>query len=298
MLALKNNRLYVEIAEPGEMPNCTSRFDRAGFISEVILDGDIRFCASEPRNLEHPSSGGRGLCSELLFDISSDVAVGEKFPKFGIGLFEKRKDEPYMFFKHYREIPFPVEVQMDHNVAVFRTKPIPCEGYALEQSKYVEIFENMLKIKQTVKNVGEKEIFMKEYNHNMISIDGMAIGSDYRIRMQDILPLEEGILPEAVEGYAQNFEFTDGEFRIRNYSKKASVFMLPIENIVHGPSFRWSIVNTGVQAKVDVEDGFTPSVVGLWTVDHVLSAEVMHDISVKPGESAGWERSWTFDKVL
>lgn len=297
MRALKNDRLYVEICEPGEMPNYTSRFDRAGFISEVILDGDIRFCASEPRNLEHPSSGGRGLCSELLFDVSPSVAVGENFPKFGIGLLKKENNDPYLFYKRYQEIPFPVHLEKCDTKVVFTTEAIPCAGYALQQIKSVEISENTIKIKQTVTNVGEKEISMQEYNHNMISIDGMAIGSDYKIKMENIFPLETGILPEAVDGYAQNFEFVDGEFRIRKYSQKASVFMLPTENIIKGDSFRWTMANSGVHAKVEVEDGFTPAVVAFWTVDHVLSVETMHDISVKPGESESWERSWTFDKI-
>ena len=34
MITLKSNRLRVRIAEPGEAPNQTHRFDRAGFISE------------------------------------------------------------------------------------------------------------------------------------------------------------------------------------------------------------------------------------------------------------------------
>ncbi|MGQ7408281.1 hypothetical protein [Streptococcus suis] len=61
MIYLTNHRLRVEIAEPGERPNDTFRFDRAGFISNVILDGDTHFCANEPMNLRHLSSG-RTVC--------------------------------------------------------------------------------------------------------------------------------------------------------------------------------------------------------------------------------------------
>ena len=59
MLTLQNDRLRVEIAEPGEAPNTGFRFDRAGFIADVVLDGAHSFCTSEPLNLIHPSSGGR-----------------------------------------------------------------------------------------------------------------------------------------------------------------------------------------------------------------------------------------------
>ncbi|MGT2910485.1 hypothetical protein ACVR1I_02080 [Streptococcus cameli] len=53
MILLSNERLRVEIAEPGERPNDTLRFDRAGFISDVTLDGDTHFGANEPMNLRH-----------------------------------------------------------------------------------------------------------------------------------------------------------------------------------------------------------------------------------------------------
>ena len=89
MFYLKSYRLCVEITYPGQAPNTTYRFDRAGFITEVVLDGTHRFCATEPNNLSHPSSGGRGICNEYIFDVSGKASVGEHFPKLGVGLLKK-----------------------------------------------------------------------------------------------------------------------------------------------------------------------------------------------------------------
>ena len=65
-MVLNSDRLKVEIAEPGIFPADTSRFDWCGFITSINLDGAHEFCAAEPTNLVHPSTGGIGLCNEYL----------------------------------------------------------------------------------------------------------------------------------------------------------------------------------------------------------------------------------------
>ena len=296
MLYLKNDRLYVEVAEPGEMPNHTFRFDRAGFVSEVVLDGDTRFCANEPKILVHPSSGGRGLCSELKCDCDLEAAVGEYFPKFGVGLLLKDADEPYCFHKKYVEKPFDIAVEREGDgKLVFRTAPAPCNGYALRQEKVLEIRDNTLSMTHTLANAGEKHVSIQEYNHNMMSFDGMAIGPDYEIEFKDIAPLPVGTLPEAYEGYAQNFEAVAGDrIRVRRYTNVASVYEMPAEYLVPCERFRWTQLHRGAGVAVDGVDGFAPVQLNLWTVDHLLSVESFHAIELAPGQTETWTRSWTF----
>lgn len=102
MILLENDRLRVEISEPGDNPNQTVRFDRAGFISDVTLDGAYHFGANEPSNLAHPSTGGRGFCCEYKANYSGEVEDGEYFPKLGVGLI--RREGPYKFFGKYKDI--------------------------------------------------------------------------------------------------------------------------------------------------------------------------------------------------
>ena len=109
MLKISSARLEIKIPLPGESPNDTCRFDRSGFISSIVLDGKHSFCATEPTNLAHPSSGGVGLCNEFKFDIACDEAnIGEMFPKFGIGLFVKPDEKPFCFFQKYATKPFSI----------------------------------------------------------------------------------------------------------------------------------------------------------------------------------------------
>ena len=60
---IQSELLTVELTSPGSAPNDNFRFDRTGYITEVVLKDGTRFAASEPRNLSHPSSNGRGFCS-------------------------------------------------------------------------------------------------------------------------------------------------------------------------------------------------------------------------------------------
>jgi len=170
MIYLTSDRLRVEIALPGEAPNTTCRFDRAGFISEVVLDGSVRFAASEPRNMWHPCTGGRGFCNEFKADLTEDCPLGEEFPKLGVGLFP-RKEGPHLFCSIYDTVrEFPVSFRADENQVEFVTEPIPSRGYAMASRKRITVSGNEMVMEITAENVGEKPIETEEYCHNFIPI--------------------------------------------------------------------------------------------------------------------------------
>ena len=295
MIYLKNNRLYVAMPHPGEMPNHTFRFERAGFISQVVLDGNTWFCTSEPKTLAHPTSGGRGICNELICDCDLEAKVGEYFPKFGVGLLKKDTDEPYLFHKKYEEIPFDISVTQESDSKVtFETHPMPCGGYALRQIKTVSIEDNKLTMHHTLENTGEKTITLREYNHNMFSLDGMAIGPDYELTFPDTRDLPQGVLPEAFEGYAQNFVCEGCKISVRRYTGTASVYEMPPAHLAGTGQFRWSMKHKASGVSIDGVDLFDPVQVNLWTVDHVCSVESFYGASIAPGEKTEWERQWVF----
>ena len=111
MIFLDNKTLRVEIAEPGEHPNDGVRFDRAGFITEVVLNNEIHFCGNENKNNRHKTTHGRGLCCEFKLDASSEAKIGERYPKIGVGLILKEKEGRYAFTEDYDIEYFPVETE-------------------------------------------------------------------------------------------------------------------------------------------------------------------------------------------
>lgn len=289
-MIIESNRLSINIAEPGEKPNDTCRFDRAGYITDITLDGNYQFCVSEPNNLVHPSSGGRGLCNEFSFDQAIEgVKIGNKFPKFGIGLFERPDLSPYCFFKKYKTQPFPITWRQTDNTIVFDTKAIDCNGYAIQQQKIVEVNNNTLTIDVILKNVGEKEVVMKEYCHNFLSIEMLPIGSEYLIEMPGISDRGNEIIDGTMKGSGKGFSFT-------GYNSKAALVKVD-EGDIFGNPFKCKISHEKSLAFIELIEHFKPCEIAIWSIDNIISVETFYKIEIKPGESDQWKRSWKFDVV-
>lgn len=293
MITLKSSRLTLHICEPGEMPNRTFRFDRAGFISEVILDGSRYFCASEPHCLVHPSSGGRGFCSEIIFDPSGEIPVGERFPKLGVGNLLKTDDKPYCFFQKYDAELFPVDWESHENSVVFYTRAIPCHGYAAEMKKQITVIDNLLSVDYSLKNTGSKPVRIREYCHNFISIGGMAIGPDYLLKLPCVEGIPNGDLPDS-SGFV-NYVGENHCLRVKAYSKKAALIRFKQDQITPSRPFEWSLCNIADGAAVHGRESFIPSGLAVWSIDHMVSPEVFHDFRLAPGETECWTRACRFD---
>ncbi|SFJ55013.1 hypothetical protein SAMN02799624_04967 [Paenibacillus sp. UNC496MF] len=290
MFEIKSNRLRVEIAHPNEVPNKTTRFDRAGFITEIVLDGVHRFCASEPNNLSHPSSGGRGLCSEYLFDVSAEAKIGEPFPKFGVGLLKKFENAPYKFWERYEAEQYRICVEESKGSARFITEPRLCNGYAISQKKDILVKNNMLIMQITVKNEGEKPLNIREYCHNFLTINSMALGPDYKIRMDSIKDMGKEVLNGHIKGDGHGFTFAQ-------YSPASKKITLEEMQIGSTKIFEWSMINEASGARVDVKDAIAICGMTMWCADHIVSVETFHKLELAPGQSNTWQRTWIFDNT-
>lgn len=295
MFELKTDRLRIEIAEPGEAPNDRFRFDRAAYIMDVVLDGRVHFGATEPKNLSHPCSGGQGFCSEMRFDPSAEAGVGEYFPKFGVGLIRKEDEEKYSFHKAYKDVkPYSVSFSHDGRGAEFVTEPCSCLGYAVRSIRTVSVEGNTMTLVSRVENTGEKEISMEDFCHNFISIDGMAVGSDYELSMPQIpdLGYERMLNRRGFSGVMR------GNGRGVTFCEFTAIDTdIAVEGADIRPEipFQWKMVHKGARALVEGEDYFVPDKVAIWGVDHMFCPEVIHSFAIKPGESHEWKRVWRFD---
>ena len=293
---LKNERLRVEIAEPGEAPNHRTRFDRAAYISDVLLDGEMRFTASEPRNLVHPTSGGMGFCRELRCDVSADAKVGAYYPKFGVGLI-RREDEPkYSFYKEYTDvIPFDVSVEHDSTTAYFLTASMPCLGYALESRRKVTLQDTTLTVETELHNTGDKAISMEEFCHNFISIDGMAVGSDYHLEIPSAPDLGQSRLNNR-RGFSGVLR---GEGRGVTFCEFTAIdtdYAIDCNRLHKDIPFTWKLSHQGAKAYVLGADSFVPGKIAIWGVDHMLCPEIVHCFTLEPGERIAFSRALTFGR--
>jgi hypothetical protein len=287
MFEIHSGRLRIEIANPGEPPNDTHRFDRAGFITEVVLDGRHRFCASEPNNLRHASTGGRGICNEYKMDVSGEAATGGYFPKPGIGLFKKENNEPCNFFNRYECKPYSIGVTRGDSRAVFITEPLDCMGYAFRQHKEISVSGNTLTMKVRLENSGQKAIDAMEYCHNFLTINGMAIGPDYVIDTPNLTDRGNGVIEGIFRGCGGGYTFGD-------YDPAASLLLPDVGDIRMDHCFSWTLRNNAAKAGIEVKDHFRPGHLAIWQADHMVSFEVFHTIKLNPGESGEWVREWIF----
>lgn len=294
MFTLNNGVLKVDIAEPGEHPNDGVRFDRAGFITEVVLNNELHFCANENKNNQHPTSGGRGIVCEFKFNACGEAKIGERYPKLGVGLILKENDEPYKFYEKYDVTPFPVKHTLTDTKLVFETEALPCLGYAVTQKKSIEIEGNCLNIEFELTNVGEKTIETGEYCHNFLNVDGYAVGPEYEIKTPNLRDFgSEAVYcrnatePSNLVGCGHGFTF-------RGYDGKIMLAEADMEGMDKSVPFKWEIHNKAAKAHIEAEDYLTPEKVVFWITDHLIAPEFIQNIKVAPGETACWARKLTF----
>lgn len=289
-MIISSDRLVVEIAEPGVFPANTSRFDWCGFITSVKLDGRYEFCASEPTNLVHPSTGGVGLCNEYLCpSLCNEVQPGEKFVKFGIGLFTRPDWKDYCFYHKYDITPFKTKWEIGRNSAIFYTEPDHSKQDSLKQIKKIMVSGQELSMEVEIENTGHREIAMEEFCHNFLSIDGLKIGPSYRL---DIPYLDRTDTLTAGTLYGQ-----DGSFSFTGYNEKAALLQIGGEHIKKGQEeYAWTLSHEESAASIKCIDGFCPAHLDIWTIDHIISVETFYPIELRPGEKVNWRRKWIFNQ--
>lgn len=294
MYTLSNDRLTVNIAEPNR--ECmTSRFDRAGFVTGVRLDGQYDFLGQEDMLDGSPSSGGMGFCSEIQCDpMSAAAAVGEKFPKFGVGLLTQKKAAQYNFMDSYETEDFDITVEEREQQLVFTTHAKEIGGYAVSQIKTVSIRDNTLTIAYSMKNEGTKTITFDEYCHNFMTLNHKKVCRDYYLTIP-CLTLPEGeikTLDVATTLLSDGVGLTKSEesmvFSLYAFSKEQ---MRPVE------TYGWKLVDRSCGLCVEETDDFTVDKVTVWSVGDVISPEMFFTATLAPGEETSWSRTYRFSAL-
>lgn len=286
-MILSTDRLKITLAEPGVFPNTTCRFDRSGFITSVILDGELEFCTAEPDNLSHPSSGGAGLCSEFIApQMCLEAAPDTYFPKPGIGLMKRKSRAPYCFYETYEVRPFPVTWDITGNSVMFCMDASAGPGYSWLQKRQITVEENRLICRTTLHNTGNREIRAMEYCHNFLTIERLPLGGGYHISVPGIRP-QDGPLPGTLKHQGQGFTFS-------GYNPNSALYSIPEQDIVPCDIFSWEMTHVFSKAGIKVTEGFCPCKVDIWAVDHLISVEVFYPVCLLPGKEVTWERSWEF----
>jgi hypothetical protein len=289
MIQLTNERLKVEIAIPGTSYR-GSRFDWSAFITQVTLDNQHTFCVPESLVKDY-GSGGCGLCNEFgIFQPIGykEAAVGEPFPKIGVGLLKKPDEMAYTFARNYQVEPFPLTFTESDDSVVFRFEPLPCRGYEVALTKTVRINSNRLRVEYELENVGSQTIVTHEYCHNFVAINEIYPNRDYVLHLAEGLYLEHKppILNQR-NGSVTWSRSTDHPIFCRTRDH--------LNFVTEGAI--WSLWHTKLGVGMSESIDFPISRLGLWNAPHVVSPEVFVDITLKSGETMNWCREYRFKSV-
>lgn len=286
MIQLCNERLKIEIAEPGTLYH-GPRFDWSAFITQVTLDGRDTFCTPESLQAGE-GSGGQGLCNEfgIFRPIDYDsTAPGEYFPKPGVGLLRRLDDEPYSFAGHYPIEPFPLHVEQAADAVTFQFEPLPCRGYEVRLKKTMRLAANELGIEYQLENVGTEVICTHEYNHNFLAINGAVPGPDYELKLDDGLELRHQPVFLRQEGNLVRWTETVQQPSI---CRTANHLGHRSENAA------WQLRHLPSGASVSETLSAPLKRLSLWCAPHVVCPEVFLDIALPAGETMGWTRKYRF----
>ncbi|WP_340022299.1 hypothetical protein MHI24_25220 [Paenibacillus sp. FSL K6-1096] len=287
---LSNGQLTVEIADVGAYGG--TRFDWSGFITGVTLEqGGHTFCVPESL-IPGQGTGGSGLCNE--FGISraigyDDAAPGEWFPKFGVGLLQKQKDEPYSFVGEYPLTPFPVTEEWTTDSVTYTVEPLECRGYSMKLVKTLKLEGNRLDIFYYVENVGMKPLRLEEYIHNFVGIDQADVGPDYVLKLPGsprVTSPESSFTENLLKVEGNHLTWTGGAER---------QFYCKLEGWEQAEAdYYWELVHKSSGAGIRESGDFAAERIALWGDKHVISPEVFIDITILPRHSKGWRRSYQF----
>ncbi|WNS46526.1 hypothetical protein [Paenibacillus sp. MMS20-IR301] len=287
---LSNGILTVEIADTGAYSG--TRFDWTGFITGVTLEqGGHTFCVPESR-VPGQGTGGIGLCNE--FGISraigyDEAAPGEWFPKPGVGLLQKQKDEPYLFHGEYPLIPFTIHEERSGHSVTYTVEPLECRGYSMRLIKTITLNGNCLDISYLIENTGNEPLQIEEYIHNFVGINGASVGGDYELKLPGALQV---VNPES--GYTKNLLLVK-EGALTWSNKPDRQFYCRLAGWEEADAdYYWELVHKPSGAGIRESGDFAAERIALWGDTHVISPEVFADITILPRHSKGWRRSYTF----
>ncbi|WP_059046286.1 hypothetical protein [Paenibacillus rubinfantis] len=289
---LKNEQLRVEIAELGEAYQGT-RFDGAGFITGVELNGRHQFCVPESLT-PGAGTGGIGICSEFGIKEAigyEDTRIGELFPKLGVGLLTRPDEAEYQFYRDYACQRFETRVEQKGEQQIcFTTLPAECRGYAARVQKNIEISGNTLSVTYTVENIGSRILTTDEYSHNFLGFDGDEVGPDYVLKLP-FAPRTWSDDPATLEGLV----FEGDQVTWERRPEKDFYFRMDAFDGRETP-WLWELRHRPSGLTVREVSKLPLSSAAVWGHGHVISPEMFVAVHIAPGEEQSWTRSYEFNK--
>ena len=301
---ISNDRLSITFRLPRNDIIYSKRFDAAGCISRVVLDGKHQFCEPEMVVVGRPDTHGAGLVGEFKWDaLGTEVKKDESFPKFGVGLLGQIEDnKPYSHIVHdlYDVEPFETQYEIGDKKAVFVQQSKEWNGIQAIIKRVYTIEDNKLFLNLTVSNTGSKDINMHEYEHNFVSIDHIPIGPGYHL----YLPFDKKMnrFENCVHMYGRQDLPVPGVLSVSDNRLSWNKFMTDYEYAVLAgkeeladKDFFWTLEHDDSNAKLTFKVDKNPDLVVYWSIAQCICQELYIPFNLKPDETGTVHYEWIFE---
>lgn len=261
MFVLENERLQVKIAETGELYTA-SRFDWAGIVRQVTLDGVHTFLSEESVSMTAAKNGGIGIT----------------------GSFEPA---PAVFLQ---QAAYSAE-QTSGTIVVFS-----CQTPKLACSKKLCLQGTQLELTHAVKNLGTETVSFGEYNHNFMLIDGHGYGPAYQVQFPVAIQLTG-----RKEGHYNRFNLQERVLTVtESFGQPPEDALTQISGLegVDGAKlpYTWELLHVPTGLYVRETDDFPIWKYQFWCRRDNVCNEVFTKQALEPGMAATWKRIYTFGK--
>lgn len=290
---LSSDRLQLEVMDPesGDRYYRGIRFSPVANVLRATLEGKEFFFSP----VEHdPMTENAGLAME--FDINGprefdEVPEGGEFLKIGVGVLRKH-GEKYAFFKPYDLlVPARTDVEWGTDEAVFHQTCRSENGYAYVLRARVKVQGNGIRVQCRLANTGTKAFSTEQYAHNFFRLDPQApIGPGYVIEF----PYDfETKIPKPVFEQRGRVLALTGEVTVK--MKGAVAFVTSLDPGRKSDSALVRHEASGLQIRASVS--LPTDRITIFANSLFISPEQFVRLSLKPGESVEWERSYTLEIV-
>jgi len=313
---LHSGNLVVEIGDP-DSPDCRwnkgLRFSPVANIIQVKLN-HREFCYA-------PATGGSlsyigGLPME--FDIGQESfqpdppgynegSNGSPFLKIGVGILT-RNASAYNFSSTYPvvELARTTTTWEPDRARFVQTLSGTANGYCCRLEEDVIVKNDTLFLVYNLTNTGTKTFTTEQYLHNFLSFSQQGVGPNYRVYFPYDLTaspeVKEWEPPQLEKAGRTGYEFVDHNppmVRLENmilYTKPITsvpkTWIYKPEDYL-GPD-TIAVEQSDFGQRVMIDSTLRSAYVGIWTTSYQVSPEQFVFMTLAPGESATFTRTYTF----
>ncbi|HBC88569.1 MAG TPA: hypothetical protein DCZ94_16600 [Lentisphaeria bacterium] len=292
---ISGDKLTVEIMDPNhpDRYNRGVRFTPVAAVLGVKMDGKEFMFHPEKHDVKNDHGG---LASEFDLCIPGgpdedlppgylEAKDGEGFLKIGVGVLKKKKGENYSLFQQPEVIDrAKTDVQWDKNGAKYEQTSRGVNGYGYKLNAYVRILDNRINVEWKLNNTGTKAFTTKNYVHNFFRFDDRNVGPDYVLSFPYDFNVK-GLEAEQTQS-GRDINFVKEIPKWVNMAVAYPQDYTGINTCV--------LKNTANGMSITCETSVTGFVTAIHGRPNYVSPEQFIKLSLKPGETASWNRTYIF----